>query len=217
MHLPSPLLTLLLTLTTTLAFSAASPQPALVPDASLHLVPHHTLFLRQLSNLQTFSSALGGFAAPAITDSGDQKQPFRVEDDKFTDFRSAGQRSCDRQFTACSEAANREADKGVLKVAQCEDQKGEFLSRIFIFQCLVEGVYLFFMNFLLGVGRARMEGRFYGISVVPPIHFHTFLVTVFFLVLHDCQGKRMSESLPFFRLFLSTSFHNMSSRTYEPG
>jgi hypothetical protein len=145
MQLPSPLLTLLLTLTTTFAFSAASPQPALVPDTSLHLVPHHMLFLRQLSNLQTFNGALGGFAAPAITNSGDQKQPFKVDDDKFTDFKSAGQRSCDRQFTACSEAANREADKGPLKVAQCEDQKGEFFVLILIMFCdvLFEGVYLY--------------------------------------------------------------------------
>jgi hypothetical protein len=43
--------------------------PILVPDSDIHLLPHHTLFTRQVSNLQTFSGSLGG-AAPAISNSG---------------------------------------------------------------------------------------------------------------------------------------------------
>jgi len=36
-----------------------------------------------VNNLQVFAGALGGAAAPAITQSDDPKQPFEVEGDKF--------------------------------------------------------------------------------------------------------------------------------------
>ncbi|KNG52264.1 neurofilament medium polypeptide protein [Stemphylium lycopersici] len=105
MLLPTSLLTLLhLALP---ALSHASPQPALIStDYAISLVPKHTLFLRQLSNLQTFEDNLGGAAAPPISNSGDEKRPFEVEGDTFTDFDTAAQRSCDVQFKGCSDAAN---------------------------------------------------------------------------------------------------------------
>jgi hypothetical protein len=102
--LPSTLLAFLFALP---ALSHASPQPALVStDYEISLIPRHTLFLRQVSNLQTFSQALGGTPASAITNSGDKERPFSVDGDTFTDFDSAAQRSCDNQFQACQNAAN---------------------------------------------------------------------------------------------------------------
>ncbi|KAF2279681.1 uncharacterized protein EI97DRAFT_183888 [Westerdykella ornata] len=132
--LPHPLLTLLTLLTTplqALTFASASPAPLpLVPDAYVHLIPRHTLFLRQLpasssSNLQTFTSNVGGFGlAPPITDSGDPERPFEVEGDTFTTFEAAAQRSCDRQFGVCAEGANADGGGGV-SVGECDGQKDE--------------------------------------------------------------------------------------------
>ena len=72
-----------------------------------------------------------------------------MEGDKFTDFRSAAQRSCDRQFTACSQAANQEANKGVLRVGDCDDQKGEHLFsslHFAIFSLLFLSLSLFWLS-----------------------------------------------------------------------
>ncbi|OAK95806.1 hypothetical protein IQ06DRAFT_196550, partial [Phaeosphaeriaceae sp. SRC1lsM3a] len=108
--LPTPILTLLFALP---AFSYASPQPALITDDyMMSLVPRHTLFLRQLSNLQTFDSALGGASASAITNSGDAERPFSVDGQTFDSFDAAAQRSCDNQFQACQGAANGNGNNG---------------------------------------------------------------------------------------------------------
>jgi hypothetical protein len=108
--LPSTLLAFIFALP---ALSYASPQPALVSsDYEISLVPRHTLFLRQVSDLQTFDQALGGTRASAITNSGDTKRPFTVDGDTFTDFNSAAQRSCDNQFQACQKAANGNNNNG---------------------------------------------------------------------------------------------------------
>ncbi|EFQ90633.1 hypothetical protein PTT_12735 [Pyrenophora teres f. teres 0-1] len=89
------------------ALCHASPQPPLVTsDWEQSLVPRHTLFLRQVSDLQTFTGALGGTKASPITNSGDAKRPFKVDGDTFTNFDTAAQRSCDNQFQGCSRAAN---------------------------------------------------------------------------------------------------------------
>ena len=64
--------------------------------------------------------------ASAITNSGDAKRPFEVDGDTFTDFKSAGERSCDRQKTGCSNEANEQGNKGVFSVNDCDKQKGEF-------------------------------------------------------------------------------------------
>ncbi|KAF1960243.1 hypothetical protein CC80DRAFT_404715 [Byssothecium circinans] len=123
MTLPSSLLALILMALPTL--SAASPQPALVSDDYMHLMPRNTLFFRQVSDLQAFTQNLGGFSASPITNSGDTKRPFSVDGDTFTDFQSAAQRSCDNQFQKCSQAANRGGNKGDLKVQDCDEQKND--------------------------------------------------------------------------------------------
>ncbi|XTI89828.1 hypothetical protein V2W45_604791 [Cenococcum geophilum] len=116
--MPSPRsLPLALTLLTVLLSPASS---STIP--SLFSMPYHTIFTRQVSNLQTFTGSLGG-AAPPITQSGDSSRPFEVGGSTFTDFKSAAQRTCDNQFTACASQANAEQNKGGFTVADCSDQK----------------------------------------------------------------------------------------------
>ncbi|KAK4200326.1 hypothetical protein QBC40DRAFT_72570 [Triangularia verruculosa] len=81
------------------------------------------LIPRQASNLQVFTSALGGAAAPAITNSGDPDRPFAVDGDTFPDFETAGNRACDNQKNACAKIAN-EGDQrdGALTVGECDRQ-----------------------------------------------------------------------------------------------
>lgn len=112
MHiLPPTLLSLLyLTLTPT---SAASPSPPLLSsDYAISLMPRHTLFYRQMVDLQTFDSALGGVHASSITNSGIPNRPFAVEGDSFPDFATAAQRSCDEQFQGCQAMANAQGGGG---------------------------------------------------------------------------------------------------------
>ncbi|KAF2467006.1 uncharacterized protein BDR25DRAFT_317235 [Lindgomyces ingoldianus] len=122
-YLPPSLLSVLLLALPT--FSYGSPSPMLVSEDLIHLMPHHTLFLRQVSDLQTFSGNLGGVSASPITNSGDSKRPFSVDGDTFTDFKSASQRSCDNQFTGCSQGANQKGNKGSVTVNDCDKQKQE--------------------------------------------------------------------------------------------
>ncbi|KAF2635966.1 hypothetical protein P280DRAFT_473387 [Massarina eburnea CBS 473.64] len=121
--LPSSLLSLLLLALPFSTLSAASPQPALVADEYMHLMPRNTLFFRQATDLQTFTQNLGGVSASPITNSGDPKRPFSVDGQTFTDFQSAAQRSCDNQFQNCSNTANAQGNKGGLKVQDCDGQK----------------------------------------------------------------------------------------------
>ncbi|KAF2872705.1 hypothetical protein BDV95DRAFT_606290 [Massariosphaeria phaeospora] len=107
------------------ALTHTIPSPPLVPPSSIHLMPHNTLFLRQLSSLQTFTAALGGTSAPPITDSGDAQRPFEVDGDTFTDFAAAAQRSCDRQFDGCQRGANGSGGGGGEGVKECEGQRDE--------------------------------------------------------------------------------------------
>ncbi|KAF2709170.1 hypothetical protein K504DRAFT_476569 [Pleomassaria siparia CBS 279.74] len=106
-----------------LAFAHASPQLPLVSAHDTFLIPRHTLFLRQSTNLQTFTEAVGGAAASPITNSGDPKRPFQVDGDTFPDFKSASERTCDNQNNACSEAANTQGNKGSITVSDCGKQK----------------------------------------------------------------------------------------------
>ena len=128
--LPSTLLALLhLALP---ALSHASPQPPLLSStADISLIPRHTLFLRQLSNLQTFDGKLGNTPAPPITNSGKDDRPFEVEGNTFPDFETAAQRSCDEQFQGCSREAHRNGGgggkDGGLKVNDCDEQKNKCL------------------------------------------------------------------------------------------
>lgn len=125
--LPPTLLSLILMALPTLTLS--SPQPALVSEEYMHLIPRNTLFFRQASDLQTFTQNLGGFSASPITNSGDAKRPFEVDGDTFTDFDSGAQRSCDNQFQKCSQAANEQGNKGGFKVEDCDQQKSEYTQR----------------------------------------------------------------------------------------
>ena len=106
-------------------------------------MPRNTLFYRQIKDLQTFDSALGGIRASSIMNSGIPDRPFAVEGNSFPDFATAAQRSCDEQFQSCQQMANQggndNAGKGKGKgkergkrrdegarftVAMCEQQKG---------------------------------------------------------------------------------------------
>lgn len=108
MHLlPTPLLTLLYLTLLHPATATASPSPPLIStDHAMSLVPYHQLFYRQLKDLQTFPSALGGVHASSIMNSGIPDRPFQVEGANFPDFRTAAQRSCDEQFQGCQQMAN---------------------------------------------------------------------------------------------------------------
>ncbi|KAE9989420.1 hypothetical protein EG327_002689 [Venturia inaequalis] len=59
-----------------------------------------------VQNLQRFDGALAGIRAPPILMSSDKSRPFLVQGDTFPDFPSAGGRTCDKQYTGCSNAAN---------------------------------------------------------------------------------------------------------------
>ncbi|KAF2742398.1 hypothetical protein M011DRAFT_472240 [Sporormia fimetaria CBS 119925] len=121
-----PILPFLLPITLALA----SPPPPIVPDAYIYLIPRNTLFFRQttISNLQSFTSSLGGIPAPPITNSGDPERPFEVDGSTFTDFEAAGKRSCDRQFDSCARSANDNDEEGGLEVGECDGQKDECLA-----------------------------------------------------------------------------------------
>ncbi|EON98970.1 putative neurofilament medium polypeptide protein [Phaeoacremonium minimum UCRPA7] len=75
------------------------------------------------TNLQSFTGALGGIKASAITNSGDTQRPFEVDGDTFTDFQSAANRACDNQHNACAELSNNgTAD---FPVSDCDQQTTE--------------------------------------------------------------------------------------------
>lgn len=56
-----------------------------------------------VTNLQTFDGALGGVVAPPIVMSTVQGRPFSVDGSTFPDFQTAASRTCDDQFTGCSD------------------------------------------------------------------------------------------------------------------
>lgn len=84
------------------------------------------LFPRQATgqNLQTFTGALGGIKADAVTNSGNSQRPFEVDGDTFTDFNSAAQRSCDNQKNKCAQQANNGGNAG-FEVSDCDTQNSE--------------------------------------------------------------------------------------------
>lgn len=87
------------------------------------------LFPRQAAtgqNLQTFTGALGGIKADAVTNSGNSQRPFEVDGDTFTDFDSAAQRSCDNQKNKCAQEANNGGNAG-FEVSDCDSQNSECL------------------------------------------------------------------------------------------
>lgn len=68
------------------------------------------------------SSAIGGIAAPAVTNSGDSTRPFLVNGNTFVNEAAAVQRSCDIQFNACANAVNGQTLSGVT-LADCSTQQ----------------------------------------------------------------------------------------------
>ncbi|OHE95871.1 hypothetical protein CORC01_08868 [Colletotrichum orchidophilum] len=52
------------------------------------------------------SNAIGGIAAPAVSDSGDSSRPFSVNGNSFVSKANAAQRACDVQRNACFNAFN---------------------------------------------------------------------------------------------------------------
>jgi len=76
------------------------------------------------TNLQTFSGALGGAGAPAISNSGDSERPFEVDGDTFRDFETAASRACDNQKNTCANMANNGSGAS-FKVGDCDQQNGE--------------------------------------------------------------------------------------------
>lgn len=100
------------------------------------------LFPRQAAtgqNLQTFTGALGGIKADAVTNSGNSQRPFEVDGDTFTDFNSAAQRSCDNQKNKCAQQANNGGNAG-FEVSDCDTQNSECL----LFLCSPSLVVLLF-------------------------------------------------------------------------
>jgi len=68
------------------------------------------------------SGAVGGIAAPSITNSGDSTRPFSVNGNTFVNKVAAVQRSCDVQFNACANAVNGGKLSGVV-FADCTTQQ----------------------------------------------------------------------------------------------
>ncbi|TDZ31565.1 hypothetical protein C8035_v001486 [Colletotrichum spinosum] len=67
------------------------------------------------------SNALGGIAAPAVTESGDSSRPFSVNGNSFVSKASAAQRSCDIQRNSCFNAINGGEGDGA-STADCDAQ-----------------------------------------------------------------------------------------------
>ncbi|KAI6381796.1 hypothetical protein MCOR25_001027 [Pyricularia grisea] len=116
---------------TTRLISATAVLMALVAGplaASLHLAGGDfrmgVIYPRQqVTSLHFFDKALGGAKAQDITQSSDEKRPFQVGDDTFTDFKSAADRSCDNQKNSCAELSNNK--KIDSSVNECDQQNTE--------------------------------------------------------------------------------------------
>lgn len=73
-----------------------------------------------ITNLRT--SALGGIAAPQVTDSGNADRPFAVDGDTFANRAAAVQRACAIQNNQCANAVNSGAMQGS-SVGDCNAQQ----------------------------------------------------------------------------------------------
>ncbi|KAL3417187.1 hypothetical protein PVAG01_11187 [Phlyctema vagabunda] len=120
-----PLPTLLLLLGTSLAAHATNLDVDASRDMEINFDLPLLLHPRTLTNLQAFTGALGGAAAPAITNSGDSQRPFEVDGDTFTDFKTAAERACNNQKNSCAKIANDGKDKADFKVSDCDEQNSK--------------------------------------------------------------------------------------------
>ncbi|KAK0244222.1 hypothetical protein EDD85DRAFT_807209 [Armillaria nabsnona] len=102
----------------TVAVAAGS---AAAATASVAAVAASSAAASTSGNLQTFTGALGGAAAPAVTAGG---RGFVVEgSDDFLNVGAALTRSCDIQHNACANAAN--SGSAGISVSDCEAQSAE--------------------------------------------------------------------------------------------
>ncbi|KAM0461057.1 hypothetical protein ACHAO4_001857 [Trichoderma viride] len=69
----------------------------------------------------TTANALGGIAAPPVTQSGNADRPFEVQGNTFTTKAAAAQRACDIQNNQCANAVNSKSINGV-SVGDCNNQ-----------------------------------------------------------------------------------------------
>ncbi|KAK1248822.1 hypothetical protein MKX08_007042 [Trichoderma sp. CBMAI-0020] len=69
----------------------------------------------------TSATALGGIAAPPVTQSGNGDRPFEVQGNTFTTKSAAAQRACDIQNNQCADAVNSKSVSGV-SVGDCNNQ-----------------------------------------------------------------------------------------------
>ncbi|RYP46892.1 hypothetical protein DL768_006989 [Monosporascus sp. mg162] len=111
---------LLVTCLTAARLVSAGGDPGLNKEGLLF--PRQSPSPPSLFNLQAFTGALGGFSAPAISQSPDPERPFEVDGDTFTDYQSAVNRACDNQKNECAQAAN--ANRGAVDfaVSDCDRQ-----------------------------------------------------------------------------------------------
>ncbi|PIL35678.1 hypothetical protein GSI_02408 [Ganoderma sinense ZZ0214-1] len=107
---------------TTTAAAAATTTAAAATTTSAAAAATSTAAAATGQNLQTFTGALGGVTAPAVTATSDGQ--FQVDGNSaFKDLSNALTRSCDVQHNKCANAANASGNQGDLTVAACGDQQ----------------------------------------------------------------------------------------------
>ncbi|CAK7233296.1 hypothetical protein SCUCBS95973_008547 [Sporothrix curviconia] len=74
------------------------------------------------TSTSTTSDAIGGIAAPAVTNSGNSARPFEVNGDTFVNQSAAIQRACSIQNNACADAVNSGKVSG-FTVGDCNTQE----------------------------------------------------------------------------------------------
>lgn len=99
---------------------AAGAKPTTAGTAATEVAAVPTAAASTAGNLQTFTGALGGVAAPPVTAGG---RGFLIEGDSFLNEAGALGRSCDIQHNGCSDAANSAAGRASgLTTGQCDTQ-----------------------------------------------------------------------------------------------
>lgn len=107
--------------------SSATPKPTITPTSSATIKPSSiappisstTPTAPTAGNLQTFRSALGGYAAPAVTKSGNS---WYIGEQRYNFLIDALNQSCYKQMDACQNAANAGGNAAPLTVANCNGQ-----------------------------------------------------------------------------------------------
>ncbi|KAF7986512.1 hypothetical protein HWV62_31341 [Athelia sp. TMB] len=103
------------------AAAASTSKAAIISSAVTSAAAASSTAAASGSNLQTFTGALGGVAAPAVTASGSQFQV--AGNDLFNDVAAAVERSCSVQNNKCSDAANASGNANGFTVSACGAQE----------------------------------------------------------------------------------------------